>query len=37
MFEETLEFKVVILLYYGRQKILSLQRQVLKAQVWAIF
>jgi len=36
MFKETLEFKVVILLCYGKEKTLSLQQSILKAQVWAI-
>jgi hypothetical protein len=36
MFEETLKFKQVILLCYGRQKTLTLQLRVLKPQVWAI-
>ncbi len=31
MFEETLEFKQTILLYYGRQKSLTLQQIVFKA------
>ncbi len=36
MFEEILEFKVITLLCYGKQKTLSLQQQVPKAQVWTI-
>jgi len=36
MFEENLEFKVTIVLCYGKKKTLSLQERVLKAQVWAI-
>jgi len=36
MFEETLEFEQAILLFYGRQNALTLQRRVLKAQVSAI-
>jgi hypothetical protein len=36
MFEETLEFKIAILLCYGRQKILNVQQRVPKAQMWAI-
>ncbi len=31
MFEETLEFKQTILLYYGKQKSLTLQQIVFKA------
>jgi hypothetical protein len=36
MVEETLEFKQTILLSYGRQKTLTLQQRIPKAQVWAI-
>jgi hypothetical protein len=36
MFEKTLKFKQGILLCYGRQKTLTLQQEVFKAQVWAI-
>jgi len=36
MFEEALEFKQVIITWYGRQKIVTLQQKVPKAQVWPI-
>jgi hypothetical protein len=36
MFEECLEFKKIIILFYGKQKTMMLWQQVLKAQVWAI-
>jgi hypothetical protein len=36
MFEEPLEFKQVIIIGYGKQKIVTLQQRVPKAQVWAI-
>jgi hypothetical protein len=36
MFEKKLEFKQGIVLSYGRQKSLTLQQRVFKAQVWAI-
>lgn len=36
MFEEILEFKQTIITCYGRHKIITLQRRVPKAQVWAI-
>jgi hypothetical protein len=36
MFEETFKFKQAIITYYGKQKIVTLQQRVPKAQVWAI-
>jgi hypothetical protein len=36
MFEEILNFKQAILLCYGRQKTVTLQQKVLKAQMWVI-
>jgi hypothetical protein len=36
MCEETLEFKQAIITCYGKQKIVTLQQKVLKAQMWAI-
>jgi hypothetical protein len=36
MFEETLEFKQIIITYYERQKTIALQQRVPKAQMWAI-
>jgi hypothetical protein len=36
MCEETLEFKRAIITCYGRQKIVTIQQKVLKAQMWAI-
>jgi hypothetical protein len=36
MFEEILELKVITLLCYGKQKMLSFQQQVPKTQVWTI-
>jgi hypothetical protein len=36
MFKETLEFKNVIILCYGKQKSILLQQRILKAQMWVI-
>ncbi len=36
MFEETFEFKNVVILCYGKQKFVALQQKIPKAQVWAI-
>jgi hypothetical protein len=36
MFEETLEFKNAIIIYYGKHKSIALQLRIPKPQVWAI-
>jgi hypothetical protein len=36
MFEETLDFKQVVITCYGTQKTITLQQIFLNAQVWAI-